>query len=97
MDSLGLLRLSPEGKAPGGLEFQVTVGTFVFSCIVPFAYLGKHRNEPVELFCFSFLTTFIPKPTCTDNVTSKTRLERMGQACWLYGEIHHVGRTATNC
>lgn len=56
MGSLGLLRPSLEGEAPGGLGFQVTVGIFVFSCIVLFAYLGKHRNEPVELgFFFSFL------------------------------------------
>lgn len=82
MGSLGLLRPSLEGEAPGGLGFQVTVGIFVFSCIVLFAYLGKHRNEPVELGFFFpfFMTTFIRKPTYTDSVTSKTRLERTDQA-----------------
>ena len=55
MDSLGLLKPSPEGEAPGGLEFQVAVGIFVFSCIVPFAYLGKHRDELVESFCLFFI------------------------------------------
>lgn len=58
MDSLGLLKPSPEGEDPGGLEFQVAVGIFVFSCIVPFAYLGKHRDELVELFCLFFFSDY---------------------------------------
>lgn len=54
MGSLGLLRPSLEGEAPGGLGFQVTMGIFVFFCIVLFAYLRKHRNEPVEWGFFPF-------------------------------------------
>lgn len=43
MGSLGLLRPSLEGEAPEGLRFQVTMGIFVFPCIVLFACLGEQK------------------------------------------------------
>lgn len=58
------------------------MGIFVFACIVLFAYLGKHRNEPVELLCLVFFSDYFIDRVYIDieRVTSKTRLERTDQA-----------------
>lgn len=55
----------------------MAVGIFVFACIVLFAYLGRHRNEPVELLCLVFFSDYFID---IERVTSKTRLERTDQA-----------------